>query len=1174
VGYEPCMKPLYFLIFCFFLSFCTKVAWAEGEVSPVWFWQNKGQWPQNINFKAEQQGSQVFFEKSGLTFLLYNEDHVDAIKHGFYHDDPKKLISDSIQAHAFQLQFVGANPKNISAKGVKSPDFKNYLMGNIAKDWISHVYGHESVVYASVYPGIDWVSSGKNGHIKSDWLVKPGANPSQISWKPVGLDSFRVEKNKLMYYTRFGAIEEGRPIAWQMTPKGKKWVDVAYKRKGKNIGFDLPKGYNPAYELVIDPQLIFFTYTGSQVDNWGTTSTFDNEGNTFTGGVVFGPGYPTTLGAFSIFYSGSQGNGAFSSFDCNIAKFSADGRRLLYSTYLGGSGADFPHSLIINKNNQLVVFGTTGSANFPVSIIAYKRNFSGGPSVYPLTEGSMLYQNGADIFLTILPSPGQPLMSSTYFGGTGTDGVQDYRTVLVRNYGDAFRGDAVVDKDNNIVIGTYSTSDLLFGGVPRWGESDGLVVKFRPDLASIIWARWVGGNGAEAIYDVEIDQNNAIYVCGGSRSSDIAITANAYRSRPFNPNASTQLDQIDGFLFKLDPANGTTLGATLIGTPFYDQAFLLGLDIDNSPVIFGQTRGVIPQTTGTYGYSGGGMFIQKFNPNLTGLEYSTTFGALQTPNISPTAFSLNNCGQIYLAGWGGPNISSNEPTYLPTNTQGLPTTSDAFRTVTDNNDLYFMVLTRNAELLRYGSFFGEFGGRGDHVDGGTSRFDPLGVVYHAICGCLLGSSTGPVGSPGSYSPNIRSGNCNNGSIKFDFGNLLARFTLDVTTNLCPPYNLRINNTSLNAAYYIWYFGNGDTLRTTTANVNYTYTLPGKYIIRLRAFNPLTCVNGAEAIDSIVIGNPFPFESDTTSLLFCKNDTIKVRFPELSSYSLSWSPVTYLRDPTAWDQVIKPFGSQFYTININNDTCTTRRYVKLSNEEVILRIDTSTVFEPCDNIYTVNFDNSRSVADQVWWFTSPTDSIQSKTYQQRLNQGIYQIRLKGLKGSCEDNLYFNLNLNRTRNPVLAKFEAKALYKNCTDIQLKINNLSENANSFLWNFGNGNSSFERDPEFVFTDTAQVKTIILQAFQGICRSEDTLVLIKKPLIVPNVVTADGNELNPCFEVKNLPKSTKLDVFNRWGKLVYSNKNYTNNWCPDGKQPGSYYFNFTFESGGYCNGWLEVLK
>lgn len=1169
------MKYFLPVVVLFFMLGQASVAVAEGGTQPVWFWKNKGQWPQNIQFQVEREGGLVYFENKGLTFLLYDEEQVDAIWHGFHHDKPKQKVTDSIAAHAFRLVFEGASPVAATALGKQTPDFRNYFMGNDAKQWTSHVYGHEALHYKAVYPGIDWICSGKTGQLKSDWVVNPGGNPSQIAWKPEGLDSFRVEKNKLIYYTRFGAIEEGRPIAWQNTPGGKKWIEVAYRKKGKAIGFDLPQGYDPKYPLIIDPTLIFFTYTGSPVDNWGTTATYDESGHMYTGGVVFGPGYPTTTGAFSILYGGRTGNAAFSSFDCNIAKFSPDGRRLLYSTYLGGLGSDLPHSLVINKNNQIVVFGTTSSSNFPIGNQAFMRNFMEGPPVSPLTQGSLLYAEGADIFITVLPEPGQPLLSSTYFGGGGSDGVQDITSPLVRNYGDSFRGDAVVDSENNIIIGTYSTSNISFVSGARWGEADGLVVKFLPDLSGIIWARWIGGNGADAIYDVEIDGLGFIYACGGTNSAQMNITGNSYRNLPYNPGALTQIDRLDGFLYKLDGNAGNVLAATLVGTPFYDQAYLLSVDTDNNPIVFGQTRGEILQTSRTYGYSGGGQFIQKYNSLLMGLVFSTSFGTRQSPNISPTAFSVNDCGQIYLAGWGGPNISGNEDTYVQTNTQGLPTTSDAFRGVTDNNDLYFMVLTRNAEMIRYGSFFGEFGGRGDHVDGGTSRFDPTGVVYHAICGCLIsGSTNGPAGSPGSFSPNIRSANCNNGAIKFDFGDLLARFTIDANVRTCPPYNLAISNTSLNASYYVWDFGNGDTLRTTSTGVNYTYTRPGKYIIRLRAFNPLTCQFGSEAIDSVVVGNPFPFQTDTTSLLFCKDDTLKISFPDIAQYRLSWSPSQYLSNPTSWDQTITPLGSQLYTINISNDTCEIKRFVKLTNEEVKLEFDSIIAPIPCENLFDVKLDNSRSIADKTWWFITPTDSVENKVIEQVWVPGNYQIRLKGVKGACEDNVFFDLKLKQNINLVEAAFEAKPIFRNCTDIALKISNSSRFASTYLWDFGNGQTSFEPEPTFTFTDTTTVKTVILRAFQGNCRSEDTLVINRPPLLVPNVITADGNEFNACFKIKNLPEGTGIDIFNRWGKRVFSQNDYRNNWCPDGREPGSYYFNLRFEEGGSCHGLLEVLR
>ncbi len=66
-------------------------------------------------------------------------------------------------------------------------------------------------------------------------------------------------------------------------------------------------------------------------------------------------------------------------------------------------------------------------------------------------------------------------------------------------------------------------------------------------------------------------------------------------------------------------------------------------------------------------------------------------------------------------------------------TAGMPVTPDAIKSTTDGRDFYFFVMEKDATAQLYGSFFGQTGGEGDHVDGGTSRFDTRGAIYQAIC---------------------------------------------------------------------------------------------------------------------------------------------------------------------------------------------------------------------------------------------------------------------------------------------------------------------------------------------------------------------------------------------------------------------------------------------------------
>ena len=58
----------------------------------------------------------------------------------------------------------------------------------------------------------------------------------------------------------------------------------------------------------------------------------------------------------------------------SISKFSPDGKSLEYSTYIGGNGLETPHSMVVNSNNELVIYGITSSTNYPESSNAYDRH--------------------------------------------------------------------------------------------------------------------------------------------------------------------------------------------------------------------------------------------------------------------------------------------------------------------------------------------------------------------------------------------------------------------------------------------------------------------------------------------------------------------------------------------------------------------------------------------------------------------------------------------------------------------------------------------------------------------------------------------------------------------------------------------------------------------------------
>jgi hypothetical protein len=139
------------------------------------------------------------------------------------------------------------------------------------------------------------------------------------------------------------------------------------------------------------------------------------------------------LGAFQITY-----NGGYT--DVSISKFNPYGTNLIYSTYLGGASRDNPHSLIVNHNNELLIFGTTQSINFPTT------------ASYDFTPNG-----GYDIFVAKLSVNGNTLMGSTYVGGTADDGL-NWGNPLKYNYADEYRGEIVVDENDFVFVASTTRS--------------------------------------------------------------------------------------------------------------------------------------------------------------------------------------------------------------------------------------------------------------------------------------------------------------------------------------------------------------------------------------------------------------------------------------------------------------------------------------------------------------------------------------------------------------------------------------------------------------------------------------------------------------------------------------------------------------------------------------------
>lgn len=1147
------LRTAFLLAFLLFLAIADSVA--DG---PLRFFQNKGQWNSDLLYRAEFPGGFLFLRQNSLVYVLYDagslNHHPAAINSG----TARQANPKTINAHGVEVAFEG------SSKGTLTPlqpgtSKANYISGTNRKSWTNDVATFGEVVYKNLYPGIDFRIFAYQATIKYEFIVSPGADPSLINMVYKGADRVSMNSSEqIAIETSVRTFKEAKPYSYQEVSQQTKEVASQFQLNNSRLSFKLPEDYDRSTKLVIDPELIFSTYSGSLPDNWGHTATYDDAGNLYAGGTVFGTNFPVTIGAYQVQLAGNV--------DVAIMKFSPDGSELLYATYLGGSETDLPTSLIVNKKGELLVLGITSSSNFPTSDNAFQKAFAGGDSIEPLS--GLELRKGADIFIAKFSPDGRQLLASTFLGGSKNDGISLTSNFAVRNYGDCFRGEIVLDKDDNVIVAssTNSTNFPLKDPAQNQlgGNQDGVLFQLSSDLSTLQWSSYVGGNGYDAAFSVKVTDGGKYYVTGITKSTNLPTKAGSLQGQLKGTE--------DGFLAYY--AAKKLEQVTYLGTDAADGGYLLDLDAQGNVYVFGLTYGIYPITSGVYSNEKSGQFIHALDPFLTKTIFSTVIGGKQNaPDISPTAFLVNECGNIYIAGWGGnANILSGDNP--KSTTRGLPITAEALKRTTNGNNLYIAMLEAGAKSLLYATYFGSNSTSnpnndpGDHVDGGTSRFDKKGVIYHSLCAC--GGNRFPT-TPNAWSSTNNSNNCNNAAFKINIDVLKANFDLYDGTNknittACAPLKLELDNTSTGAIDYTWQINGSGFSRNE--NEIYTFEKAGTYTITLKAFNQLTCQKQDEFSRVIVVkGFDAKVTGDTT---VCHNLPAPLNASGGTEYK--WSPATGLSSTTAPAPIATVAQTTTFQVLIKDTEsgCQATKEVKVTIDDSKSDFSVSSNSTACSN-QSVQLTAQGASATGFKWKSDPTLStttgatvtatpVQTTTY---LVTGIYA-------DGCTPTKEVTVSVDRSYLP---DFQINRSAEACNEpVYYELVNKTSGAERYQWNTGVETSAETTIQQLTYATPGQY-TVSLTAYNNSgCSLTTSKTLQAEPsLILANVITPNGDDKNDTFVVP--VEHSKIEIVDRWGKQIFKSVDYQSDWGKDIKH-GTYYYLVETPEGSRCKGWIQVLK
>ena len=1175
----PPLNIKYNLAIIIFLG-CSFSAIAQME-----FIQNKGQWNKKVQYRSDFRAGSFFLENKGFTVLLHNPTDLQNVVeniNGHQQNFANKTAPNdklTLRSHAYNVTFLGAQNIVQNEPDKAIPTYHNYFIGSDEKLWGAGCKIYQAITYRSIYPNIDIRYYSEGEHLKYDFIVKPGGNPNAILMRYDGDVALFIKNNELVIGTTVGQIKELKPYTYQTGLKGQQPIETKFVVEDNVVSFKV-SDYDKKENLIIDPTLIFSTFTGSSQENWGYTATPGADGTFYAGGVSFSNGFPVSPGAFSTSYNGGVPEGQFGGTDIAIMKYSANGANRMYATYLGGGANEQPHSMIVDASGNLIVAGRSNSAN------------------YPLKTGVSLAGGAYDIVVTKFNAAGTALIGSIKIGGGADDGVNIRAKYinplgvdkLRRNYGDDARSEVILDGSDNVYLASCTQSSnfptLLAAQAAFGGAQDGVILKFTPTLSTLLFSTYFGGASEDACFVASINPTNGNLYIGGASSSTNLLGNTA------NTIGTSNRGGIDGFVTILSQNGGPIITTTYLGTSGVDLVYGLKFDKVGFPYAMGTTTGNWPISTNVgYSVAGAKQFIVKMQPNLSAYVYSTTFGTQSTdPNISPVAFLVDRCENVYVSGWGGG--INNSQNYNSGNTTNLPNVNPITGIpAPDGADFYFFVLRKDAQSQLFGSHFGQFGGLGDHVDGGTSRFDANGVIYQAICAnCGGRTSTPPINfptTPGVWARVNGSTSCNQASVKIDMNfagigsEIQSAIDGEINDSLgCIPLTVNFKDLRQKGVTYYWNFNSTanpaiNDVTTTIPQTTFTFNNVGVYRVRLIAEDLSTCNLRDTSYITIRTGNDSVTPRFTRAKIgACTSTTYSFTNTSSTFANTAFAPNTFVwnyGDGSANDtssfspprqHTFPGPGTYIITLKIfDNRFCNSPD----STSDTLRINDNVKAIPESGNLgcapYTAIFKN-KSLGGLSWqwqFYNATTNALlgTSTSFEPTFifaNIGTYKYRLIAFDATTcnlvDTSAFFNINV--VQKPI-AKY-TWAPQPPEPNVPVRFTNLSQFADTYLWNFGDGETSTQVNPvhEFNATDTFNV-TLIAFSRAG-CSDTITLavpVIVNPLLDVPNAFTPGRFGLNSVVNVRGFGiDKLSWKIYNRWGQLIFNSNNKKIGW--DGTYKG----------------------
>jgi hypothetical protein len=636
------------------------------------FVPNLGQWPSPELYRASVGGLHFFLEADGWSFWLRQPaGELTAAADAPSSAEAPRAADDAVpatRALALRMRFEGARTAELLPEAPLG-GVANFALGTAGARAVAGVPGYASVLYRSVYPGIDVRVRTSGACFEYDLIVRPEADLTAVTLRVEGAQRLeRSDAGNLRFTTALGFVDQPVPRTWAIGPDGaERPLACTYELRGcDRFGFRIV-GRAAGETVIVDPPILYSTILGGTEDENVYGILEDGGGRVLLVGDTESPNFPTTVGVVQPGFGGAPYDGFVALIDPSLPPL----QQLVFATYLGGDQDDRIVEAALLSSGRIGFAGHTLSANLPTT-----------PGCYQATNRGV-----RDGFVGVLSADGTQIVALTYLGGNDEDFLFSVHETPTNDL-------LVAGRTRSQPYPPVHQPSLLFPPYQPQHHggslgSDGCLVILDADCTSVRYATYFGGSDDEWIHCDSISSNGVITLHGGSSSTDFPVTANAFQ--PASAGGSTGallFSRKEIVVAQLDPAAppgqqlvyGTYVGGSsqdlcrkvLVGTS--GELTLVGTtastNFPTTPTSYQPSfaGGAVLNTSARPNFLAGDAFLLQLDPRRSGsaaLLWGTFFGSAN-PDQGLDAV-LDASGDIVAVGWSQAGAWS------------FPTTPDAMR---------------------------------------------------------------------------------------------------------------------------------------------------------------------------------------------------------------------------------------------------------------------------------------------------------------------------------------------------------------------------------------------------------------------------------------------------------------------------------------------------------------